>query len=326
MIDNFVNLVLSHGGRIKPLIVPHEMAHGTGQMNPSILFDGDKIVVNIRNVGYVLVHSENEQRFPSRFGPLSYLHPENDLTLRTTNFYLELDQELEIKRVSKVDTSTLDVPPVWEFIGLEDARLVKWEGKLFQSGVRRDTKPNGEGRMELSEIEVSTDAVREISRLRIEPPGEPTYCEKNWMPVTDLPYHFVKWTNPTELVRVNPEAGTSETVFMGKTFPFQADMRGGSQVIPYRDGRICLIHEVDLFHNELKQKDAYYYHRFVEWDKDWNLRRVSDRFNFMDARIEFSCGLVIHGESFVCTFGFQDNAAYVVKIPAEFVEGLLHEV
>lgn len=326
MIENLVKAILNNGGEIKPLILPSGMGGGTGQMNPSIIHEGDRFIVNLRNVGYVLVHAENAQEFPSRFGPLTYLHPEDDLTLRTTNFYLELDHDLEIVRVTKVDTSELDIPPVWEFIGLEDARLVRWDGELYQTGVRRDTKPDGEGRMELSKLDVLPRSVREVSRLRIEPPGAPTYCEKNWMPVVDLPFHFVKWTNPTEIVRVNIEDGTSDTVFMGTAIHTDYDMRGGSQVIPYKDGRICVIHEVALFTNELKQKDAYYYHRFVEWDKDWNIRRISDRFNFMDARIEFSCGLVVHSESFVCTFGYQDNAAYVVKIPVEFVEGLLHEV
>lgn len=192
MIDNFVNLVLTNGGRLKPLIVPHEMAHGTGQMNPSILVDGDKIAVNIRNVGYVLVHSENEQRFPSRWGPLTYTHPENDHTLRTFNFYMELDSNYNPIRIDPVDTSKLDVPPLWEFIGLEDARLVRWDGRLYMSGVRRDTTTNGVGRMELSEIIVTDDKVREVSRLRIESTNPQSYCEKNWMPILDMPYHYVK--------------------------------------------------------------------------------------------------------------------------------------
>ena len=40
---------------------------------------------------------------------------------------------------------------------LEDARLIKWLNKYYLSGVRRDTTPNGVGRMELSEIEIDED-------------------------------------------------------------------------------------------------------------------------------------------------------------------------
>lgn len=142
------------------------------------------------------------------------MHPENDRTLRTTNFYFELDSEMDIKVSHKVDTSELDVTPVWEFIGLEDARLVKWEDKLFMIGVRRDTKPNGEGRMELSEIEVTSKGVKEINRIRIQSPDPKSYCEKNWMPILDMPYHMVKWTNPTEVVRLNIKDKVAETIHL----------------------------------------------------------------------------------------------------------------
>ena len=30
---------------------------------------------------------KNEQKFQGRWGPLAYLHPENDPHLRTTNFF-----------------------------------------------------------------------------------------------------------------------------------------------------------------------------------------------------------------------------------------------
>jgi hypothetical protein len=66
MIKNLCKMALENGGKLVPLIVPYEISKGTGQMNPSILVDGDKLLLNIRNVGYVLVHAENEQRFPSR--------------------------------------------------------------------------------------------------------------------------------------------------------------------------------------------------------------------------------------------------------------------
>lgn len=54
-----------------------------------------------------------------------YTHPENDQTLRTINVYAELDENYIMSRIKAVDTSILDVEPKWEFIGLEDARLVR---------------------------------------------------------------------------------------------------------------------------------------------------------------------------------------------------------
>jgi hypothetical protein len=322
---NLCKTILSNNGNIIPLLLPPDESKGLGIMNPSILIDKDKILVNLRNINYTLYHSENNQLFNNRFGPLSYLNPENDMHLRTYNFLCELDTEtLEIKRHNLIDTSKFDIEPVWEFVGLEDIRLVSWDDKLYGCGVRRDVKPNGEGRMELSELEITDTAVNEISRSRIQPPNNPnSYCEKNWMPVLDMPYHFVKWSNPIEVVKVNPARKTSSTVFLGPSYvPNVPDFRGGSQVITYKDYRMCIVHEVNLFNNKLSQKDATYMHRFLIWDKNWTLMKISEPFSFMNGEIEFSCGLAVYKKDLLITFGFQDNSAYLLKVPEAIINNI----
>ena len=234
-------------------------------MNPSIYQDGTELLVNIRHVNYTLYHSENK-KFQHRYGPLQYLHPENDRHLRTWNYVARLNPDLTIRTVHQVDTARLDVTPIWEFVGLEDARLFRWNDRLYLSGVRRDTTTNGQGRMELSEIELASDQVKEISRVRIPAPAPDTsYCEKNWMPILDQPFHYVKWSNPTEVVRYDPDTGTTHTVHLDTTqfIPNLPDFRGSSHVIPYGTNHyLALIHEVDLFKSEAGEKDAVYRHRF----------------------------------------------------------------
>ena len=320
MINNFAKMALENGGVLRSLLIPSEATAGTGLMNPSVLVVDGKIMVNIRHVNYTFYHSETKL-FQHQYGPLTYIHPENDLHLRTTNYYCELDENLEINRTEKIDTSMFDTyEPMWDFVGLEDARLFKWEGKLYISGVRRDTTTNGQGRMELSEIRVTDSEVKEISRFRIPPPKDhDSYCEKNWMPFLDLPYHYIKWSNPTEVVRINPANKTSETVFLGEFSQIGNDLRGGSQVISWMNHYLAIVHEVDLFNSETGRKDAVYRHRFVVWDKDFRMVKVTEPFFFMDAHVEFCIGLAEHGEDFLMTYGFQDNAAYILRCPKEVV-------
>jgi FkbM family methyltransferase len=322
VIQNLVKQVVKYGGSIHPLIITTNETNGTGLMNPTILVDKGKLIVNIRHVNYTLYHCENNQLFNNRWGPLVYLNPENDLHLRTTNWYCELNNDFSINKFSKIDTSKLDIEPVWEFIGLEDGRLVKWNDKLYLCGVRRDTKINGEGRMELSELFVGNSIVEEVKRSRIEPPNDPdSYCEKNWMPVIDMPFHFIKWANPTEVVKVNPETNTSETVVLKNQIGQYGNLRGGSPVISYKGKRICIIHECDLWRNKLEQKDSKYTHRFIIWDNKWNIEHISDSFSFMGGEIEFCCGLTEYNGDLLITFGFQDNAAYLLKMPMSFFDG-----
>jgi len=327
--NNLVKQVIQNGGSITPIIIPSHLTGGTGLMNPSIYVDKDKLLLNLRHVNYTLFHAEGEQLFNNRYGPLVYLNPENDVKLRTTNWLCYLNEDLTIKRWNKINTSKLDIEPVWEFIGLEDGRVVRWDNKLYICGVRRDTKINGEGRMELSEINAKTFSLNdsnEIKRSRIEPPNDPnSYCEKNWMPVIDMPYHFIKWANPTELVKVDINKLTSETIILKEGVGNCQNLRGSSQVIPFEDKRICIIHECDLWKNKLEQKDAKYTHRFIVWDKDWNIEHISDSFSFMDGEIEFCCGIALWKEDLLISFGFQDNAAYILRVPKDDIKKIIYE-
>ena len=100
--------VIAAGGTINPLIIPAELTNGTGLMNPSIFIDGDRILVNLRHVNYTLWHSENK-KFEHRYGPLQYLHPENDRHLRTWNYLLTMNPDMTIATTQAIDTSAHDV-------------------------------------------------------------------------------------------------------------------------------------------------------------------------------------------------------------------------
>jgi hypothetical protein len=326
--NNFVKRVFNNGkGILQPLIIPSSETSGLGLMNPSVFVDkNNKIIVNLRHVNYTFYHSE-KKLFQHPYGPLTYIHPEDDIHLRTWNWYLELNDNLSTKRYTKVDTSKFDTyEPLWDFVGLEDARIFRWNDKLYLSGVRRDTTTNGEGRMELSEIEVTDTEVKEISRVRIHPPNDPSsYCEKNWMPILDKPYHYVKWSNPTEVVEVNANTGASETIYTNSFVELPRDLRGGSQLVPFEDGYLAITHEVDLFNSEAGRKDAIYWHRIIKWDKNFNIVKFSKEFHFMDAHVEFCIGLAEYNDNFLITFGFQDNTAFLLSTPKYIVKDFLYE-
>ena len=170
----FAQVAFDKGGSIHPLIIDAKYTDGLGLMNPSIYNDNDngKLLVNLRSVNYTFYHSE-EKLFQHPYGPLTYLHPENDIHLRTWNYYLELNDNYEIEKYYKIDTSAFPDKELWDFVGLEDARIFRWNKKLYMSGVRRDEDSIGTGRMELCEIVVESDTVKQISQVRIQPPLDP---------------------------------------------------------------------------------------------------------------------------------------------------------
>ena len=323
---NFAKLALENGGSIKPLLIQPQDLQGPSLTNPSVLVVDGKILVNIRNVNYTLYHSELN-RFEHMWGPLAYIHPENDMHLRTTNFIAELDDNLDTVYYSKIDTSQFDTyEPQWDFVGLEDVRLINWNNTIYAIGVRRDLDKIGTGRMEISQLEFTSNGVKEILRHRI--PGQlpdNEYCVKNCTPIEDKPFHLLKWTNPTAIMKFDISGKETEVFETTEYIPGFNDMRGGSQVIKYKDGYLTLIHETELYSSEQGRKDATYRHRFVVWDKDFKNQRFSKLFSFMNMKIEFCCGLAEYKDDFLITFGAQDNAAYILKVSKQFVEDFINE-
>jgi|TARA_B110000977_G_scaffold30323_1_gene39802 predicted GH43/DUF377 family glycosyl hydrolase len=333
------NYALKRGGSLHPICIPTEvLGNETGIMNPSIFQHKGKLLVNVRHVNYILYHSEGKQ-FPHQWGPLVYIHPETDVTLRTHNVMCEFDKNLNLASAQRVNM-VLDTEPTWNFIGLEDARLFSWDDKLFLCGVRRDCyDAKGKGRMEMANIEFVNGEWTEISRHPIPAPGDDaSYCEKNWMPILDMPYHFVKWTNPTQVIKFDIENGTTEDAVYDATKWVEAnkDFRGGSQVIRINENqRMAFVHETNLLRDPFGRKDGNYAHRVIVWDNDWNIVHKSKEFHFMgtyydhvkaqDYNIEFVTGATVLGNDILISYGWQDNASYILRLPltvfAEFLYG-----
>lgn len=315
--NNFVKHCLLNGGALFPLNIQSNDSKNTGICNPSIFIEDDgRVRLILRNVNYMLWNCDNEYKFTTPYGPLCYITRDNDSHLRTTNFLCELDNNnlLTYKTVNM----TYDKEPIWDFVGLEDARLVRWDGKLYLTGVRRDTTENGQGRMELSEI--TEDGV-EISRVRLKAPGDDSsYCEKNWMPILDKPYHYVRWCNPLEIVKVDPNTGDTEVV-LSKEVPSDIEnlntdnmsIRGSSQVVRCDDYYMAITHMCRLWFNEKGQKSgAEYFEQFIIWDDEWNVVKISKPFKFANCSIEFTNGLAVKDDIVYMPFAVQDGITFMI--------------
>lgn len=320
MKENLANLCINNGGFLVPLLISPTNLHLNSLTNPSIFNLNGRLLVNLRNTNYTLYHS-TKNIFESLWGPLTYVHPENDMHLKTENIICDLNN-FTVSDFNYVSTENLDKEPLWDFVGLEDARIVFWNNTLYLSGVRRDTTENGQGRMELSEV--SMENFKEISRIRIPAPSpDESYCEKNWMPILDIPFHYVKWTNGTEIVRFDLSSGICTSEKTNDWVDLNCgDLRGGSQVIKYEDHYICLVHEVEMFNSHAGRKNGRYLHRFIQWDSNFNSIKISEQFSFMGGEIEFCCGLARHKNSLLITFGFQDNAAFLLSMPNKVFDNI----
>jgi hypothetical protein len=135
------------------------------------------------------------------------------------------------------------------------------------------------------------------------------------MPVLDNEFTFVKWSNPTEVVKADINTLESTTTHHTPYVQIGSDLRGGSQVLPFGDDYyIAIVHEVDLFASEVGRKDAVYRHRFIVWNKQWEIVKFTKDFSIMNGHVEFAVGMCRHNNDMLITFGFQDNAAYILRL------------
>lgn len=95
-------------------------------------------------------------------------------------------------------------------------------------------------------------------------------------------------------------------------------------MIPFGEHRITIAHVVDLFKSKAGRKNATYRHAFIVWDKDWNVVKYGEPFSFMDGQIEFCVGLAEYKGEYLISFGFQDNAAYLLSVPKDIMEKLVY--
>jgi predicted GH43/DUF377 family glycosyl hydrolase len=324
--ETLAKKIVESGGVVKTFISPLKGSKSHGHFNPSIFNDRGSLHIISRECNYTLFHSELSKTLIDN-KPLHYIGEEGEI-FNTTNHFTYIDSKyLKPVFTTKVYIDKhIESEPKWHFAGLEDARLVRWNGSYYMCGTRRDVDSHGTGRMELSRILVEHSYSKEVERVRIPTPNnEESYCEKNWMPILSQPFHFVRWTNPTQIVKYDPSTRTTHVVVSKDLNEnVSKNLRGGSQVISWGDrGYLSIVHEPyhtypnGNFDNEYKQQ-------FIEWDSEWNIVRTSPQFSVMGARIEFVSGLTTLDNDVIITFGYQDNASFVARVSKEFVEEFLN--
>lgn len=322
-VNNFVKYCLLRGGTIKELDIPEHTSEFPGLCNPSIYNDNGNLKCILRSVNFIL-HNSNKPNI-GNFGCTQYINRDiDDRLLKTRNFLLDIDSDLNIINYKLIEP-IIDHTPQWEFVGEEDMRLFRWNSKLYGCGVVRDDNSTGVGRMRLSRL--SEKNYQEISQIKLDDSSY-EYCEKNWVPILDLPYHFIRNTYPdTEIIRVDPKKGTCRTIInQPQHIALNHDMmlRGSSQVLKIDNYYISLVHSCNLYFDYAQHKYARYYHQFVIWDADWNIIKVSRLFSFSDHNIEFSNGMCEYDNNIIISFAISDNSAYLLKFPKqtlkEFIE------
>ncbi len=286
-----------------PLVLPLE--EPCTAMNPSVMLDGSDLVAVIRAVNYRL--GDPERSWPKL------------REIRTRNHLARLARDgtiLDVREIVPADSIPPALPSA--VVGFEDLRLFRWRGRLHATATVRDRNPAM--RCEIALVELD-DAARIVDLVVLRGYGDDRH-QKNWMPAVDGDaLLFVYLCDPTTVLRYEPEAQRARLEAVHEPAIALDHLRGGSQLVRFDDGWICLTHEVAMI-------DAWnrrYLHRFVRFDRAFRVAAITEPFRFTDEPIEFAAGLAhdVARDALLASYGVQDARAMMATIDAAAVRRAL---
>jgi hypothetical protein len=225
-----------------------------------------------------------------RFLPLPPGSPEHRYRYAHNRTYLaRLSTDLAVEYVTEIFT---DVPATpWDFRGFESPRLFVWRGALWATLCTHGASNNPGAQSFIGRIDGASFAeVRRVTAGFMQ-------FEKNLMPEVigdDLRFHY-------RLGTLLPLDGVLAPI--GR--PDLAHFHGGSQVIPYKDGGLCIVHHYGENVNSSWQ-------HFVTLDADGRPQRLSEAFNFQR---DIATGIAYHpdGKRLMISYGRQDETAGILR-------------
>jgi len=208
--------------------------------------------------------------------------------------------------------------------GLEDVRLVVWDGILYGIGFRPDVIP---GKVIPQFIQYNDDYT--IARSWFINTNK--YMEKNWQPIYDMPFTFVY--DPAgprmlhldiNMLKESTDPDNPTAIEDIDTPDFTCRICGSTQVITLPDEtHISICHTSHKYQGFDKQMHWTYNHYFVQYDKDMQNPRVSAPFHFIDDCMEFTCGMCVSGDKVVISFTEYDGSPQAMAIPISVFTGLV---
>jgi tetratricopeptide (TPR) repeat protein len=299
---------LCGGTRIVTLTVNYKRIEAAGYgkyraMNPSVCLHKGELWAIVRMVNYTIENG-------------SYVSSDEDGIVRTINLIGRMvmqDFGWTLDEFSIVTDKDDGLRQPTTVLGYEDMRLFSVDGKLWASATVRDRDRD---RCQIALLEL--DDVGDVVKATIQ--DSDRWIEKNWMPIVG---DEIKWLYELDPTTVRRKDGTTS---IQKCSLALEHLRGGSQVIPFDDGFLCVTHET------IEQNGwgcrRIYLHRFVRFDKELRVTSVSPTWIFEDGSphgIEFCAGLARDPqkpERLIISYGVEDRQAKLLVVSEDEVRNM----
>lgn len=235
----------------------------------------------------------------------------------TKNYLVQLDNDYNIVNTYSIGGPHKWLKPIWNLVlGFEDCRLFVVNNELWCSATIREQHTEGLCQMALMKLHLTAKKCY-FETPTIMPSPSPDKHQKNWMP-------FAKSSSPLFVYCCDPVVildDKNNIHAKQKTNIAVENFRGGSQVIDFEYGLLAVIHESIELDNGLRD----YSHRFVYFDKECRINKISSRFKLNGHRIEFVAGMTLHPtkNQLILSHGVNDSQSWLSVISTDLVKSIL---
>jgi hypothetical protein len=145
-------------------------------------------------------------------------------------------------------------------------------------------------------------------------------CQKNWVLYSENEKLYAVYSHhPLTILELDTKFVNTERVVMERYSPYDLSRTRGSS-IPVRVGNDYLF----LTHEVIPKDTRKYYHRFLRYDNEWNLKGVSEPFYLNNFYVEFSLSIMYNRETdtLLIPFSTRDNTSEIVEMSYSSVNWL----
>ena len=252
---------------------------------------------------------------------------------KTTNYIARVSKGWELIEPTRVRIPVFDRRDLRQLTQAEDLRLFHWRDQLWAvAAVHDGRQPPTAIRQALLQFDETGSAVIEAHVQHS------SRHEKNWMPFVDAGrLRLVYSTDP--LIVSTVDAAHRAVPGAPLTHQSTGHVRGGSQLVPWWDGWLGIVHQVykppqhapnynpmlsDFWatppsHPISGVARTVYIHRFAYFDRAMREVLLGKPWYWKVPGIEFCAGLTLWQDGLVASFGVADREAWLAEIAGDTV-------
>lgn len=242
-----------------------------------------------------------------------YVYPPHMNYIHTENYWVEMVENKFLKQTKIQIAENCEKEYYHEYYaiqGLEDGRHVWYKDEVYISFTSFEYGKEAKASLVLAHMNKETCEIDKVVHLKY----ETERIQKNWVPfVYQEKLCFVYSYAPFIILEVDPQTGECKEFIRKESSIYDlSELRGSAPPIWLEDEQKYLImtHEV-IFADTRK-----YVHRFLLFNKEFDLLDISEVFYFQHLFIEFSLS-IMYDEStkeLILPYSYKDGEAFLSKM------------